>query len=138
VPVTGNFDDAAVGDLIERLARARGARKALAVGSPDHHDWLVSLARGLPADGVLIVFYPDAAGMRAVRESFDRAHVANRANVMLGNPALLVRKVAGPFDVVLNCDGHDEDAWRARLIPLVAPRGLLISASPDGVAIIAT
>jgi predicted O-methyltransferase YrrM len=133
--VTGKIDERDIGGLIEKLARAQGATRALGVGAANHHGWLVSLARALPHDGRLIVFYPDAPGMRAVRDEFDRAGLAGRANVMLGNPALLVRKVAGPFDVILNCEAGDEEAWRTRLTPLLAPRALLISRWEDGIRI---
>lgn len=135
--MAGKVDDAALGRLIEKLARAAEARKALAIGRADRHGWLVSLARGLHAEGVLIVLYPDREGMRLLRAEFDRAGVASRANVMLGNPALLVRKVAGPFDIVVNCDAGDAAAWQARLAPLVARDGVLITPWEGGIAIVA-
>ncbi len=131
----GKVDDQDIGGLIEKLAKAQGAAKALAVGAPDHHAWIVSLARALPENGMLIVFYPDAAGMRGLREKFERAGVAKRTNVMLGHPALLVRKVAGPFEIVLNCEPGDDKGWRQRLIPLVAAGGLFVSAWEDGILI---
>ena len=134
--MTSKTEEPALGGLIEKLAAVRAADKALAVGAERHHGWLVSLARGLRPDGLLIVFYPDAEGMRALRAEFDAAGFGGRASVMLGDPALLVRKVAGPFDVVLNCAAGDEAAWRARLMPLVRPRGLLVSAWQDGIAIV--
>lgn len=133
--MTGKIEYAGIGSLIEKLTRARRRTKALAVGAAAHHDWLVSLARGLSDEGVLIVFYADAARMRTLRDEFEHAGVAGRTNVMLGNPALLVRKVAGPFEVVLNCESGDEETWRARLMPLVAPGGVLIAAIGDGIRI---
>lgn len=133
--MTGKIDKADLGGLIEKLAHVKGAAKALGIGAAHHHDWLVSLARGVRMDGMLIVLAPGPEGMRALRAAFEAAGVAARAHVMPGNPALLVRKVAGPFDIVVNCEEGNEEVWRARLTPLVARGGLLITAWEDGIRI---
>jgi caffeoyl-CoA O-methyltransferase len=119
--------DPEVGALLGVLARSIGARRVLEIGTAVGYSG-IWLARALPADGLLITMEYDAERAAEAKRNFERAGVADRANVMVGDAALLVAKVAGPFDLVFQ-DGAKElyEPLLDRLIALLRPGGLLIT-----------
>jgi len=99
-----------------------GAAKALLVGGggPDAE----RLASGLAPDAQVICFAADRSAGEAVRAAIRARLPAARVAVMLGDPALLVHKVSGPFDLIL--DAHPGGAPRHdRLRALLAKDGRL-------------
>ncbi len=100
----------------------RGPAKALLIGGapPD----AARLAARLGAEAQVICFAADRDAGDAVREVIRTCLPDARVSVMLGDPALLVHKVSGPFDVIL--DAHREGtARRDRLRALLAKGGEL-------------
>jgi caffeoyl-CoA O-methyltransferase len=119
--------DAEVGALLRVLATAIGARRILEIGTAIGYSgtWL---AGALPSDGMLLTMEQNQERARVARENFQRAGVADRVSVMVGDAALLVTKVAGPFDLIFQ-DG-DKTLYSKlldRLIDLLRPGGLLVA-----------
>jgi caffeoyl-CoA O-methyltransferase len=115
------------GRLLQMLATAIGARRILEIGTSIGYS-AVWMARVLPADGLLITVERDHDVAAEARANFARAGVANLANVMLGDAARLVWKVAGPFDLIFQ-DGDKQlyEPLLDRLLDLLRPGGLLVA-----------
>lgn len=75
-------------------------RRVLIVGTVTI-DEAVARARGIPEDGLLICIEGDRRIAATLTEAFAREGVSARAHVMTGDPALFIRKVAGPFDLIV-------------------------------------
>lgn len=72
----------------------------LVVGASEG-DRVLALARALPAAGIMFCMEPDRLTAARAVETFRREGVGSRVNVLIGDPALLLRKVAGPFDLIV-------------------------------------
>lgn len=83
---------------------------------------MLALARALPPDGRMICIEGDrAAAARATRQFADQG-LSGRVSIMIGDPALFVRKVAGPFDlIVIAGDASVQDRIAAHVPRLSAP-----------------
>src|SRR5436190_3437721 len=113
-----------------------GATRVLMISKDDSS--AVSIARALPSAGMLIVMDADSERGAAMRRSFADAGVTDRANVIIGEPARMLYKIAGPFDLIV-CDltGPTTEPIRAALAKLLAPAGRLVTRidpGPDPVA----
>ena len=110
--------DAEVGALLRVLATAVGATKILEIGTAVGYSG-IRLARALEMD-------PERA--REARENFARAGVADRVNVIVGDAARMIAKVAGPFDLIFqDGDKHLYVPLLDRLVSLLRPGGLLVT-----------
>jgi predicted O-methyltransferase YrrM len=77
---------------------------------------------------MLITMEKDAERARAARSYFERAGLADRVSVMLGDARLLVAKVSGPFDLVFqDGDKQSYSPMLDRLVELLRPGGLLVT-----------
>ena len=115
-----------VGVLLEVLARAARARRILEIGTAIGYSALW-LARALPPDGRLLTIERDPERAAIARAHFERAAIAGRATVLVGDASRLLAKVAGPFDLVFN-DG-DKQAYgplHDRIVELLRPAGILV------------
>ncbi len=119
--------DAEVGALLYVLVSAIGARRILEIGTAIGYSG-IWMARGLPSDGQLLTMELDRERARVARDNFERAGVAGRVDVMIGDAGRLVAKVAGPFDLVFQ-DGTKQlyGPMLERLIDLLRPGGLLVT-----------
>ena len=119
--------DAEVGALLRVLATSIGARRILEIGTAIGYSG-IWLARALPADGMLITMEKDAARAAQAQANFERAGLANRVSVMIGDAALKIVKVSGPFDLIFQ-DGHKPlyNTLLDRLVALLRPGGLLVT-----------
>ena len=80
------------------------------------------LARGLPSGGRLICLDGDRAAAARAAAAFAADGLGDRVSVITGDPALFVRKVAGPFDlIVVIASGTARDRIDAHLARLSAP-----------------
>jgi spermidine synthase len=80
------------------------------------------VAARIRPDAQVICFAPDRAAGDAIRQAFAARVPGARVAVMLGDPALLVSKVAGPFDLIV--DAHPGSfARRERLRTLTTDGG---------------
>jgi predicted O-methyltransferase YrrM len=119
--------DAEVGALLRVLALGVGASRILEIGTAIGYSG-IWLAGALPPGGTLITMELDPARARIARANFERAGVVDRANVMIGDAALLLAKVAGPFDLIFQ-DGDKAQyvPMLDRLAALLRPGGLLVT-----------
>ena len=119
--------DAEVGALLCVLVSAIGARRILEIGTAIGYSG-IWMARALPPDGRLLTMELDSERAQVARDNFERAGVAGRVDVMIGDAGRLVAKVAGPFDLVFQ-DGSKQlyGPTLERLIELLRPGGLLVT-----------
>ncbi len=87
-----------VGRLLQTLARARGARRILQLGTALGYATLW-LARGAP-EAQLVSIDPDPARQALARDYLKKAAVADRVQWIEGEPLALLPTLAGPFDLV--------------------------------------
>src|SRR5690606_23391815 len=106
------------------------ARRVLLVGGADTGE-AIARARSVPVGGLLICIDGDRARAARTTAAFVAEGLSDRAHVMVGDPALFIGKVAGPFDLVVVLT---DAATTARLQPhfsrLLAPGGRVDVAGP--------
>jgi predicted O-methyltransferase YrrM len=86
------------------------------------------LASALAPGGMLFTIERDPARAATARQHFERAGLASRVSVMVGEAARLVHKVAGPFDLILQDGAKDlYEPLLDRLVALLRPGGVLVS-----------
>jgi predicted O-methyltransferase YrrM len=119
--------DAEVGALLRTLAMAAGAMRILEIGTAIGYSG-IWLAGALSDGGSLLTMEMDAARAREARDNFERAGLADRVNVIVGDAQRMLAKVAGPFDVIFQ-DGDKQlySPLLDRLVTLLRPGGLLIT-----------
>ena len=119
--------DAEVGALLRILTTAIGARRVLEIGTAVGYSG-IWMAGALPPDGMLITMEKDPDRARVAREHFARAGLADRVSVIVGDAALKLVKVSGPFDLIFQ-DGAKPlySTLLDRLVGLLRPGGLLVT-----------
>ena len=119
--------DKGVGRLLETMVLSTDARQILEIGTANGYSALW-LAQSLPHDGRLISIELNPSRAQLAKDHLDEAGLGDRASVMVGDAALLVHKVAGPFDVIFN-DGDKRQYSQLldRLVTLLRPGGVLIT-----------
>ena len=119
--------DAEVGALLRTLAMAAGARRILEIGTAIGYSG-IWLAGALPDGGSLLTMEMNADRAREARNNFERAGLADRVNVIVGDAQRMLAKVGGPFDVIFQ-DGDKQlySPLLDRLVTLLRPGGLLIT-----------
>ena len=119
--------DAEVGALLRVLAASIGAARVLEIGTAIGYSgtWL---AGALPADGLLLTLELSPDRARVARQNFERAGMADRVSVIVGDAERTLDKVAGPFDLIFQ-DGDKRlyGPLLDRLVALLRPGGLLIT-----------
>ena len=119
--------DAEVGALLRTLAMAAGATRILEIGTAIGYSG-IWLAGALPDGGSLLTMEMNADRAREARNNFERAGLADRVNVIVGDAQRMLAKVGGPFDVIFQ-DGDKQlySPLLDRLVTLLRPGGLLIT-----------
>ena len=119
--------DAEVGALLRVLGLAIGATKMLEVGTAVGYSG-IWLASALPSGGMLITLEISEERAREARRNFERAGVADRTTILVGDASLKLAKVAGPFDLIfLDTDKQLYLTLLDRLLALLRPGGLLVA-----------
>ena len=119
--------DPAVGALLQVLALAIGARRALEIGTAIGYSgtWI---ARALPQGGMMITLELNPERAARAKANFRRAGIADRTSVMIGDAAVLLAKVQGPFDLIFqDGDKRQYEPMLDRLTALLRPGGLLVT-----------
>ena len=119
--------DAEVGALLQVLARAVNARRLLEIGTAIGYSgtWL---ARALPPGGMLLTMEINPERARVARANFERAGVADRTSVIVGDAKRMLAKVSGPFDLIFqDGDKLQYEPMLDRLVDLLRPGGLLVT-----------
>lgn len=119
--------DAEVGALLHVLARAIAATRVLEIGTAIGYSG-IWLARALPPGGMLLTMEKDSERARTARANFERAGLADRAGVIVGDAQVTIAKVSGPFDLIFQ-DGSKPlyVALLDALVGLLRPGGLLVT-----------
>lgn len=115
------------GRLLYVLAASAAPGRILEIGT-GYGSSGMHLASALEPDGMLFTIERDPGRAAIARQYFERAGLASRVSVMVGEAARLVHKVAGPFDLILQ-DGPKDlyEPVLDRLVGLLRPRGVLVS-----------
>ncbi|MDQ3170010.1 MAG: class I SAM-dependent methyltransferase [Acidobacteriota bacterium] len=102
------------------------ARRILIIGGTAGAG-VLALARGLGADGMLICIEGDREAAARATATFARENLRDRVSVMVGDVALFIRKVSGPFDLIVVQVAEDDARARveAHLPRLLAPGGVV-------------
>jgi predicted O-methyltransferase YrrM len=111
--------------LLRSLVIATGARRVLEIGTCIGYS-AIWMAQVLPADGMLITLEADAERAAIARGNIERADLAERISVIVGDAERYLHKVAGPFDLVFqDSDKQRYEAMLDRLVTLLRPGGVL-------------
>src|SRR5204863_2507850 len=119
--------DAEVGALLRTLALASGATRILEIGTAIGYSG-IWLAGALPPGGMLFTMEKDPDRAQTARANFERAGMADRVGVLVGDAQVTIAKVAGPFDVIFQ-DGSKPlyVTLLDKLVTLLRPGGLLVT-----------
>jgi predicted O-methyltransferase YrrM len=119
--------DAQVGALLRVLAISVGATRILEIGTAVGYSG-IWMAAALPPGGMLMTLEIDPERAREARANFERAGLADRTSVIVGDAERMVAKVSGPFDLIFQ-DGDKKlyGPLLDRLVALLRPRGLLVT-----------
>jgi predicted O-methyltransferase YrrM len=119
--------DAEVGALLRVLALSIGAKRILEIGTAIGYSG-IWLAGALPPGGMLFTMEKDPERARTARANFERAGLADRVGMLVGDAQVTISKVAGPFDLIFQ-DGSKPLYVKLldTLVGLLRPRGLLIT-----------
>jgi predicted O-methyltransferase YrrM len=118
------------GKLLHLLARIRGARAILEVGTLGGYS-TIWMARALPADGRLVTLEIDKRHADVARANIARAGLAQQVQVRLG-PALdllaqLGAERAGPFDLTfIDADKENNPAYFEWALRLSRPGSVIV------------
>jgi predicted O-methyltransferase YrrM len=119
--------DAEVGALLRVLALSIRATHILEIGTAVGYSG-IWLAGALPAGGMLLTMELDPERAREARANFERAGLADRVSVIVGDAERMIAKVAGPFDLVFQ-DSAKKLYPRLldRIVALLRPGGVLVT-----------
>ncbi len=92
---------AAVGNLLELLARSINAQRILELGSGFGYSGLW-FARALPPDGKIILTDFDNTNRTTALENFKKAGFAHLMEFKSGDARDILKELEGPFDIVFN------------------------------------
>ncbi|MEW6052022.1 MAG: O-methyltransferase [Candidatus Zixiibacteriota bacterium] len=116
-----------VGRVLYQLAVAVKARRVLELGSGyGYSAYWFSMAIG--PRGRIVMTDTDPQNMRRALSYFERAHLESRFDYRVGDALATVRRLTGPFDIVLNdIDKQDYPATISVAARLLRPGGLFIT-----------
>src|SRR5215471_5407107 len=119
--------DAEVGALLRVLALSIGAQRILEIGTAIGYSG-IWLAGAVPPGGMLFTLEKDPDRARTARANFERAGLADRVGILVGDAQVTISKVAGPFDLIFQ-DGSKPlyVTLLDRLVGLLRPGGLLVT-----------
>lgn len=123
VPIVGPL----VGELLYILARATNSRTVLELGTATGYS-AIYLARGLSGpDGKLTTLERDETMATRASENIDRAGLADRVEVRVGDVIQLLQTLEGPYDVIfMDIDKEDYAAALPECRRLLRLGGLLV------------
>lgn len=119
--------DKATARLLRTLVHATGAGRVLEIGTAIGYS-AIWMAQALPPEGRLISIEVDSGRAATARQNLERAGLADRVSVILGDASMFLHKVAGPFDLIFQ-DGAKSlyEPLLDRLIGLLRPGGVLVT-----------
>ena len=115
------------GKMLELLARLRGARRILEVGTLGGYS-TIWLARALPADGQLVTLEFSPAHAAVARANLDRAGFADRVEIHVGPALETLARLTGAFDLIfIDADKENYAAYFDWAVRLARPGTLIIA-----------
>jgi caffeoyl-CoA O-methyltransferase len=112
--------------LLTTLTRLISARRAVEIGTFTGFSAL-AISRGLPADGELICLDVDADWTAIGRKYWERAGVADKIDLRIGDAHDSVTKLDGEFDLAfVDADKDWYIQYFEAVLPLIRPNGLLL------------
>ena len=123
IPIVGPL----VGRVLYQMAMLSGARRVFEMGSAIGYS-TIWLARAVGPKGR--IYYSDGSEENAVqaRKFIERAGVADRVVVQVGDALELLKKTEGSFDLIFNdVDKHDYPRVFDLALPRIRQGGLLIT-----------
>ncbi len=122
-PIVGRL----AGGLMHQLVIATGARRCFEFGSGFGYSayWI---ARGLPADGRVVLTEEDADELAAAEEFFAEGGLADRATFEAGDAMAVIDRYDGPWEFV-HLD-HDKERYLAAfeaVRPSIQPGGVVVA-----------
>jgi caffeoyl-CoA O-methyltransferase len=123
IPIVGPV----VGRLLHQLARMIGARRIFEMGSAIGYS-TIWLALAVPEDGVVFYTDGDPANAREALGYFQRAGVADRVRILVGDALELLDRVEGEFDLIFNdVNKHQYPDVFRKAVPRLRRGGLLVA-----------
>jgi predicted O-methyltransferase YrrM len=114
------------GKLLNLLARLRGARRILEIGTLGGYS-TIWLARALPADGQLITLEYDPKHAEVARANIARAGLADRVEVRLGAALDTLPSLEGPFDLsFIDADKVNNPAYFRAALAMSEPGSVIV------------
>jgi predicted O-methyltransferase YrrM len=119
------------GKLLSLLVRISGARRVLEVGTLGGYS-TIWLARGLPADGVVVTLELEEHNAGVARRNLERAGLDDQVEVRVGPAAdtlaAMVDAGSEPFDLVfLDADKGGYPTYLARALDLSRPGTVIVA-----------
>ena len=115
------------GRLLELLARLRGARAILEIGTLGGYS-TIWLARALPPGGRLVTLELDPHRAAVARENLERAGLADRVEVLAGPALETLPGLSGPFDFVfIDADKEASADYLGWALRLARPGTLVVA-----------
>lgn len=114
------------GAMLHLLARARGARRVLEIGTLGAYS-TIWLARALPASGRVITLERDPTHAAVARANLARAGLADRVQVIEGAALNTLPGVAGPFDLFfIDADKGSNALYFEWALRLASPGAVIV------------
>ncbi len=124
-PLAGMLSGALVGNLLQTLVWATGARHVLEIGMFTGFSALM-MAAALPDDGELITCDINPKTIAIARRYFERSPHGRKIEVREGPALDTLRSLAGPFDVVfIDADKGNYTNYYEAVLPRLAPHGVI-------------
>ncbi|GBC78429.1 Putative O-methyltransferase [bacterium HR08] len=123
IPIVGPI----VGRWLHQLARMIGARRVFEMGSAIGYS-TIWLALAVPEDGIVYYTDGDPTNAREALGYFQRAGVADRVRILVGDAVKLLDQVEGEFDLIFNdVDKHQYPDVFRKAVPRLRRGGLLVA-----------
>jgi predicted O-methyltransferase YrrM len=116
------------GQFLAILVQALEARHVLELGTSNGYStlWLASAARKI--DGHVTTIEYDPAKVALANANFERAGLADRITLLIGDAADVLANLAGPFDLAfLDADRPSYGTYVDPLLSLLRPGGMLVT-----------
>lgn len=116
------------GRLLRILTESIGARHVVELGTSTGYSglWFALALRN--TDGKLTTYEIDEERAAIARANFERAGIADRIQVVVGDAHEEVTKLEGPIDLLfLDADKEGYVDYLNKLLPLVRPGGLIVA-----------
>jgi caffeoyl-CoA O-methyltransferase len=115
------------GALLKMLVHLTGARRVLEIGTFTGYSAL-SIAEGLPDDGVVVTCDVDPNAVATARRYFARSPHGKKIDVRLGPALDTIAKLAPPLDMVfIDADKANYARYYDQAFPLLRPGGLVVA-----------